>query len=163
MDRRQRWAWIEVGLWTLLIWTLSSQWFSAANTSSLLIPLLHWLFPKLRPDTLGWVHFLVRKSAHAFEYGVLGVLVFRSLRLGSSRSVPASVGLALAFCAAVASTDETRQYLGIYTRMRTGTIHDVALDVCGAGVGLALALTVRALFGGGGPGAPALGAAPRSD
>lgn len=163
MDRRQRWAWLEVGLWTALIWTFSSEWFSAANTSSFLFPLLRWLFPGIRTDTLGWIHVLVRKGAHGFEYAVLALLVFRSLRIGSSRSVPASGALALAFCAAVASIDETRQYLGFYTRMRTGTIHDVAIDVCGAGIGIALALTVRALLGGRGPAGPALRPASRSD
>ncbi len=162
MDRRQRWAWVEVGLWTALIWTFSSRWFSASHTESVLFPILRWLIPGISLHTLIWVHFLVRKAAHGFEYGVLALLVFRSLRLGSSRSVGVSAALAVAFCLVVASLDETRQYLGLYTAMRTGTIHDVAIDVCGASFGIALALSLRALFGGAGPAGPGLGPAPRA-
>jgi VanZ family protein len=162
MTRRQRWAWIEVGLWTALIWTLSSRWFSASETESILYPLLRWLVPGISLHTLVWIHFLVRKAAHAFEYAVLGLLVFRSLRLGTVRSVPASAALSVGFCLVVASLDETRQYLGLYTAMRTGTLHDVVIDLCGASLGVALALTLRALFGGPGAAPPALGATPRT-
>lgn len=132
-------AWIAVALWTALVWTLSSDPFSAQSTSRFLGPLVRWLWPAVTPDTLAWIHAAVRKSAHLFEYAVLGALTLRALRRGASRRVLHSAGLAFAFAGVVAIADETHQ---ARTPSRTGSPLDVALDGSGAVLGIATFLAV---------------------
>jgi len=65
-------------LWMALISVASSASFSASNTSSLIGPLLNWLFPNASPETLIFMHFLVRKLGHFLEYAILGILAARA-------------------------------------------------------------------------------------
>src|SRR6266581_2485460 len=60
--------------WTALIAWFSTGGWSADATGSLLLPLLRWLLPEAAPEQLEAMHWLVRKAAHATEYGVLAVL-----------------------------------------------------------------------------------------
>jgi VanZ family protein len=144
-------AWGCVALWTALIFGLSTDSFSADQTSGIIGPLLDFFFPGLDAGTRALVHFLVRKLAHFVEYAVLGILSWRALRMGepwsalrtgAPRSELRSAALAVAFLLAVAALDETGQA----TRAsRTGSPRDVALDTAGGITGVCLALGVRAL------------------
>lgn len=78
------------------------------------------------------IHFLVRKAAHFFSYGLLGFFAFYSWR----RTLPAAprwtvrwCTLALATVLIAASLDEFHQS---FIPSRTGNWHDVALDMAGA-------------------------------
>jgi VanZ family protein len=136
-------AWLAVALWTALVWTLSSDAFSAGETSRVLEPLLRLVFPGLDAAGIERIHFAVRKAAHATEYGVLALLVLRALRVGArqvARPLRWSAVLALAFAASVATADELRQ---AQSEARTGSPKDVALDAAGAAAALAGALAVR--------------------
>ena len=99
------------------------------NRTSLIIgPLLHFFFPNASPETLLIYHGYVRKFAHFAEYGVLGLLAARAFfgsSLRSGMAAAASVGL----CVAVSMTDE---FIQSFNPQRTGSIYDVALDLCGA-------------------------------
>ena len=136
-------AWLAVALWTALVWTLSSDAFSAGETSRLIGPLLRLLFPGLDADSIERIHFAIRKAAHATEYGVLALLVLRALRVGARAVLRPwiwSAALALAFAASVATADELRQ---ARSEARTGAPGDVALDAAGAATALAGALALR--------------------
>jgi VanZ family protein len=76
-------------------------------------------------------HVWIRKGAHVAEYAALGGLADRALAAGGG-PVPAlrAAGLALA----VAGADEALQSL---SPRRTASARDVALDVAGAGLGIA--------------------------
>src|SRR5205823_3253184 len=117
-------------LWTAVIFSASTDAFSAANTGGVLERIAVWLIGHpLAPATLDALNFLVRKCAHVTEYGILGALTFRALR-GDRMSWSlrwAIVAVLLAAC--VASIDEIHQ---TYTLLRTGTWHDVVLDTAGA-------------------------------
>lgn len=73
-------AWWPALLWACLIFTFSTDYFSSDHTASVLLPLVHWLFPHLSPHQLRWVHHLIRKSAHFTEYFIFCVLLFRGFR-----------------------------------------------------------------------------------
>ena len=83
----------------------------------------------MKPETFQTVHFLVRKSTHLTEYGILGLLWFRAWR-GSRpghqwKWALAGIGVALA----TAITDEVHQS---FVPSRTGEVKDVLLDLTGA-------------------------------
>jgi VanZ family protein len=118
--------------WTCLIAWLSSPNWSAADTGSRLLPVLHWLAPWLLPEQVEAVHWTIRKTAHAVEYGVLATLWFRALEPRWDRRrwlVP------LALCVLTASLDEIHQAT---TLTRGGSAIDVVLDSAGASAALLL-------------------------
>jgi VanZ family protein len=131
---------VAVAAWVALILGLGSEGFSAAATSRFLRPLLDWLLPHATPDTLRGMHLVLRKAAHVVEYGVLALLAWRASRRDLPRRLAAALTLGLLL--AVAIGDEARQ-AGLAAR--TGSPRDVALDVAGGCLALALMLAPRAL------------------
>jgi VanZ family protein len=121
--------------WTGLIMYLGGGQWSSEETSSFLGPMLRALLPGFSPEFLGAVHFLIRKTAHLSEYGVLAVLWRRATR----RS-----WIALFLCVLTASVDEFRQLL---TPGREGSVYDVLLDGTGAAAFLALGSALRSRLG----------------
>lgn len=112
-------SWIPVVLWAAVILLAATDDFSANRTGDW----LDFLFGGNAPEA---ANFIVRKLAHLVEYALLGALAFRA-------SGRASIALLIAL--AVASTDELRQSL---SAQRTGTPWDVALDMVGATIGMAV-------------------------
>lgn len=112
--------------WTGLIMYLSGGQWSGEHTSSWFGPMLRALFPWVSPEVLDAVHFVVRKTAHVSEYGVLALLWRRAT--GQSQ-------IALGLSLLTACVDEIHQ---AFTPGREGSIYDVLLDGAGAAVALFL-------------------------
>src|SRR5271166_1990267 len=128
-------AWIAATLWLILIAIESSAMLSAANTSRILYPVLHFLFG-MGWDRFAIWHFYIRKSGHVVGYGILSILLFRAWRatlpvMTDVKWTPRWATIAILGTALVASLDEWHQ---TFIPSRTGTIRDVMLDTC-AGVG----------------------------
>jgi VanZ family protein len=83
----------------------------------------------LHPDAYEALNYIIRKTAHVTEYGLLGALAFRALRAERSGWQFGWGAGALSYVVAVASADE---WLQSRTRLRTGTPVDVVVDACGA-------------------------------
>jgi VanZ family protein len=84
----------------------------------------------LNTPTFGLIHFLLRKSAHFTEYAILSALWFRALRVGLPTLWQirwALIGLVISLLVAI--VDEVHQ---AFVPSRTGSAHDVLLDLCGA-------------------------------
>lgn len=128
-------AWLLVAVWLALIFTFSSDVFSANSTGSLVGPILRWLFPDWSAGEIWRLHYFIRKSAHPTVYGVLALLGFRALRLSSAAGAGRHAGLALLLVLAVAASDELRQSR---SRARTGSQVDVGYDLAGGAAALAL-------------------------
>ncbi len=96
--------WAPVLLWAALIFALSS-------------------IPDLGTG-LGTWDLVLRKTAHAAEFAVLGALLLRALR----EEIPA-----LAIGIAYAASDEVHQH---FVRGRTGAPLDVVIDAVGVAVGV---------------------------
>lgn len=130
--------WLPVFIWAFVIFLFSTGIGAGANTSRILGPLLQFLFPALSPETVSAVIFAIRKSAHAVEYAVLAILLWRGivkphgyLRLwdwGDARR-------AFLLAALYACTDELHQ---VFVASRVGHYGDVLLDSFGAVCGIAL-------------------------
>jgi VanZ family protein len=117
--------------WTGVIAYLGGGQWGSEETAAWFAPFLHALFPGASPEFIEAVHFLVRKSAHLFEYAILALLWRRAT--GSS-------WLALVLVVLTASLDELRQ---LVTPGRGGSGYDVLLDGSGATVALLLLERVR--------------------
>jgi VanZ family protein len=85
----------------------------------------------------------LRGLIHLLEYGVLGLLAHRALRL-TLRGPVAALGLALGVCLAVAVSDETLQ---ARHPNRTSSANDVVLDLLGSSLGMAGSLALARLPG----------------
>ena len=123
-----------------LIFALSTSLGGANHTSRLIEPILRWLLPHASAETIGRLHFLIRKVGHLSEYAVLALLVLRAARLSLRQLVSGwswrAAGAALAISAAYAATDEIHQS---FVPGRTASAADVGIDTAGAVAALALA------------------------
>ncbi|HUO05064.1 MAG TPA: VanZ family protein [Candidatus Binataceae bacterium] len=114
--------WYPVLGWCVVIFALSTTWFSAANTSRVIEPIFGMLFPAMTPAAIGVCHVLTRKLAHFTIYAVLYWLLARGPLAGRP-------GLALLLCVIFALTDEGHQY---FVMGRNASLYDVGLDSSGA-------------------------------
>jgi len=123
-----------------VMYYFSTDVLSSSHTRSVIDKVLLRFMPHASNHALGVFNYAVRKSAHVFEYGVLGALLFRAFR-GDSRVRwhLKWASYALISTALWAMLDEFHQTL---TRSRDGSIWDVLLDTCGA----LLALTLIASY-----------------
>ena len=124
----------ELLLWVILIALTSSQYFDSVRTGDVLSQLLARLGFDLTPEGLARANFLVRKTAHVVAYGVLAGLAYRAFAALRARGFwcfrVATGLLSLGLVLLVAASDELHQYFFLPTR--TGTFHDVVLDLCAA-------------------------------
>ena len=130
--RRELNYWLPPIVWTALILIASTDLFSGSNTAGVLQRIAATIFGhRLAPATAETLNFVMRKTAHLTEYGILSALTFRALR-GETRSwsVRWAIG-AVFFATVIASIDEIHQS---FVPSRTGTWHDVALDATGAAI-----------------------------
>ncbi len=126
-----RWWWPAL-VWAALVTCFSTDSFSAQHTSRILIPFLHWLFPRAQWSTLAWVHHLIRKGAHVTEYFILSLLLTRGIR-GARRGWRLHWAIAaLAMAAGWAGLDELHQ---AFVPSRGAAMSDVLIDACGAAAG----------------------------
>jgi VanZ family protein len=136
-----RWLtrWGPALVWAAVISTFSTGLFTSENTSRVIVPILHWLFPQALPSTLFEIHHLIRKCAHFVEYFILSLLILRGIR-GEKHEIHLQWALiAILIVAAYASLDELHQ---AFVPGRTAAVTDVLLDTTG---GVA-AQIVAALF-----------------
>jgi VanZ family protein len=114
--------WIPAILWMAALFVLSTTYFSAANTSKIIEPVLRWIFPSASLATIALMHGLIRKAAHFTNYAILFWLLIR----GPLEKRPY---IALACCVVYAFLDEGHQ---IFAVGRGPSLYDVALDSSGA-------------------------------
>jgi VanZ family protein len=115
-------AWIPVVVWSVLIFSLSTSAFTAANTASIIDSILRWLLPAASAASIDVCHNLIRKAAHFTEYGILFWLLIRGPMVRRPY-------LALILCVVYALTDEGHQ---AFVPGRSASLYDVALDSSGA-------------------------------
>ncbi len=111
------------------IYWMSNETFSAENTSSVVEKVVTFLVPMISSQELVLIQAFIRKAAHVIEYFILGLLLFRAFRGGTSASWN-SLWPFLAFTMVVlfAVSDELHQYF-VPTRM--GSYVDVGIDAAG--------------------------------
>jgi len=114
----------------MVISTLSTEPFSAANTNRYLDPILRFFFPHLTPAGFVRGHSLIRKTAHFSEFFVLGMLGFWASRRGRwPRWRIVWMLQALALAVVYALVDEAHQ---AFIPSRTSSLADSGIDSLGA-------------------------------
>jgi VanZ family protein len=114
--------WMPVVAWAVVIFCLSTSYFSAESTSKIIEPILRFLMPTASAATIALGHGLVRKAAHFTNYAIL----FWLLVSGPMRARPY---LAFGLCVIYALLDEGHQ---MFVPNRGPSLYDVALDSTGA-------------------------------
>ena len=126
-------AWWPALLWCCVIFTASTDTFSAHHTGSWLAVILRWFLPNLSANQFEHIHHFVRKSAHVIEYFILYLLLFRGFR-GDHRGWRLSwASAAMGIAAIYAVLDETHQ---LFVASRGPSGWDSLLDSAGAFVAL---------------------------
>ena len=118
-----------VVLWAALIFVFSSGLFSGSNTSTIVRPLVQWVYPGISDAALVLVHGLIRKAGHFVEYAILALLAARAFRT-SSRDFLRNhwFAVSLTFVALYALSDEFHQS---FVSSRTASIYDCLIDTAG--------------------------------
>ncbi len=121
--------WLPVLLWMCFIFWMSTETFSSENTFYWIEMMLRFLAPKISAQEMVFIHALIRKAAHVFEYFVLGLLLFRTFRGNSTLlwnwrwSFFAVIAVAL-----WAAGDEFHQS---FVSARTASVVDAGIDTAG--------------------------------
>lgn len=139
LQQPRAWGWLRAWwpaiVWAGVIFSLSTDAFSAEHTASILEPVLRWFLPKMTGELFDTIHFFIRKSAHFTEYFVFCLLIYRGVRAGRI-GWRWTWGLAALFCAAGYSMlDEIHQ---AFVVSRTASAYDSLLDSAGALVAFAI-------------------------
>ncbi|MGI8642044.1 MAG: VanZ family protein [Pyrinomonadaceae bacterium] len=116
-------------LWIGVILFASTSLGAMSNTSRIIRPLLHFLFPDTPEEILVIYHGYIRKLAHLTEYSILAFFASRAF-WSSTKIILQRYWYAFSFLTVVfvASIDEYNQS---FDMLRTGTVYDVLLDVLG--------------------------------
>jgi len=88
--------------------------------------------PQIRTTEIYWQDFILKKTAHMVEYGILAVLFYR-LFINSNKSKTRSLVYSFILTIVYAATDEIHQ---LYTPGRDARVRDVLFDTAGASLTL---------------------------
>lgn len=121
--------WLPVILWMGFIFWMSTEEFTAQNTSLFIEPIIRFLLPGASQHAVDVIHDFIRKGGHVGEYFILGLLLFRAFRSGSKARYPLRwAAFALGIVILYASTDEFHQS---FVPGRTPSPIDVGIDSVG--------------------------------
>ena len=128
-------------LWIGVILFASTSYGAMSNTSRVIKPLLHFLFPSASEETITVYHGFIRKLAHLTEYSILVFWASRAF-WNSTKPLLHKYWYAFSFLTVVliASIDEYNQS---FDSLRTGTIYDVLLDALGGAVMIGILLVFK--------------------
>jgi VanZ family protein len=116
-------------VWAAVIFTFSTDTFSANHTQGIIFGILHTFLPHVPSETLSALHDFIRKCGHFGEYFIFGLLLFRALRAPGTGWQLRWACLAILIAALYASSDEIHQ---IFVPSRGASIWDALLDTVGA-------------------------------
>jgi VanZ family protein len=120
--------------WAAVIYHLSTESYGSSFSAPLLVKILAFLRISVSPSSLESLNFLLRKSAHITEYGILGLLLYRTfLNRPSFEWRPRSALWSVLIAGLYAVTDECHQ---IYEPGRTASVMDSGIDTVGALLGM---------------------------
>ncbi len=131
--------WLPVLLWMALIFLMSTDLFSSANTLSVIKPVIQFFRPGISSARLVTIHSIIRKCAHVVEYFIFGMLLFWAFCRGSKEKGSWQwAGLSLIVIIIYAAGDEFHQS---FISSRTASPVDVGIDTMAGMLALILSIT----------------------
>lgn len=118
---------LPVALWLTVLFVFSTDTFSGSQTSRIIGPLLHFLFPGLSAADIAFWHGVLRKAGHVGGYFILTLLTYRSLAYEKPKPTRSAV-LTGGFVLIAALADEYHQS---FTATRGASLFDVGYDCVG--------------------------------
>jgi len=122
-------SWWPAVLWAAVIFSLSTDPFSAEHTGSIIEPILRWLLPGFTTDQIDVIHYTIRKCAHFTEYFVFGLFLYRAVRSANTGWRWTWALGAWTIAAGYSALDEIHQAFVI---SRTASPYDSLIDSIGA-------------------------------
>lgn len=120
--------WWPAIVWAIAISLFSTGAFTAENTGSIIIPVLHFLFRRASPEQLAFMHHIIRKCAHFTEYFIFSLLILRGIRAGEKGTHLRWALITILIVAGYAALDEYHQS---FVPGRTPAVTDVLIDTSG--------------------------------
>jgi VanZ family protein len=122
--------WLPVAIMLAAMFYFSTDRLSNDHTETVVGRILLWLSSHISEGVIAVINYVIRKSAHFVEYGILGALLFRAFRADDPvRWRLRWVAYSLIAAASWAALDEFHQ---TFTRTRSGSPLDSLLDSSGA-------------------------------
>ena len=119
---------IVLTLWMIFIFIMShTSSIDSSNQSGFIVNFINNI---LHIDDVELLETLIRKSAHLFEYFVLGILMINCLR---KYNIKNHILISIILCFTYACTDEIHQ---LFIPGRDGNIKDVIIDTLGSFIGI---------------------------
>jgi len=134
--------------WPALIWAVAISGFSTGaftteNTGHFLIPILRFFLPHAAPETLDFLHHIIRKCSHLTEYFILSLLILRGIRAGEKGMHVRWALVTILIIAGYAALDEYHQS---FVPGRTAAVGDVLIDTSG-GIAAQIVASLFVLLG----------------
>ena len=146
--------WFLTLLWAGVIFQLSTETYAASFTAWVLAQILSFLHISISPATFATLHFLMRKAAHATEYAIFSLVLYRALQPAHQFEWRArTAGQAVLVAGDYALADEFHQWL---VPGRTASLIDCGIDTAGAALGILLVYASDRVFAGSMSGRPAV-------
>jgi VanZ family protein len=135
--------WWPALIWAVVISGFSTGAFTSDNSSHYIIPILRFLLPHAPPETLYFLHRIIRKCAHLTEYFILSMLILRGIRAGEKGLRLRWVLVTILIIAGYAALDEYHQS---FVPGRTAAVGDVLIDTSG-GIAAQIVASLFVLLG----------------
>ena len=135
--------WWPAIFWALVISAFSTAVFTSDNTGHYIIPVLRFFFSHASPETLDFLHHIIRKCGHLTEYFILSMLILRGIRAGEKGLYFRWVLVTILIVAGYAALDEYHQS---FVPGRTAAVGDVFIDTTG-GIAAQIVASLFVLLG----------------
>ena len=135
--------WWPALVWAAVISVFSTGAFTSDNTSHFIIPILRFFLPHAAPETLDFLHHIIRKCGHLTEYFILSMLILRGIRAGEKGLHLRWVLVTILIIAGYAALDEYHQS---FVPGRTAAVGDVLIDTSG-GIAAQIVASLFVLLG----------------
>jgi VanZ family protein len=135
--------WWPALVWAVVISGFSTGTFTSDNTSHYIIPILRFLLPHAAPETLDFLHHIIRKCGHLTEYFILSMLILRGIRAGEKGLYLRWALITILIVACYAALDEYHQS---FVPGRTAAVGDVLIDTTG-GIAAQIVASLFVLLG----------------
>lgn len=135
--------WWPALIWAVAISVFSTGAFTADNTGHFILPILRFFLPQAAPETLAFLHHIIRKCGHLTEYFILSMLILRGIRAGEKGLYLRWVLVTILIIACYAALDEYHQS---FVPGRTAAVGDVLIDTTG-GIAAQIVASLFVLLG----------------
>lgn len=133
---------MPVVLWVAIVIFASTRIGSVESSGRVVKPFFLWLLPWLTDAQAYLLNILIRKTAHAIQFVVFALLVWRAVRLPPALRV-SRAALCVGILASALLLGSLSESIQLMFKERGASLGDVGLDVLGAVLGVLIIWVVE--------------------